>query len=275
MKKDKFVKIIAKIRNSSKIKNIVFFMFCVMFVGGYGFFLTSSFFMAGSNSHKVYSPLMDIYKLNDKEIQIVEWQYSQKQKLMEIILKINSQAYDSNNQYSVNARTKAGENLECEKIFEDPGLLVVHIKGVQKNFKELSFRVSNTQSNNSDGDELKLYTNSEMVKRVEKITDKNKNDYIRLQLQRNLQIYKEQIQQYQNQIKSTEQKIDDAQEFILTLEEKKKYQIDNDLDQTNNLINNTQLQIESYQNEIIKFNEAIEDNNNKIKKVEQLIEKVN
>lgn len=256
-------------------KNIVFFMFCVIFVGGYGFFLTSSFFMTGSNSRKVYSPLIDIYKLNDKEIQIVEWQYSREQKLMEIILKVNSQTYDSNNQYSVNARTKAGESLECEKIFEDPGLLVVHIKEVPKDFKELSFRISNTQSENSEGDELKLYTNSEMVNSVEQITDKNKNDYIRLQLQRNLQIYKDQIRQYQSQIKSTEQKIDDAKVFISTLEEKKKYQIDNDLDQTNNLINNTQLQIESYQNEIIKFKESIEDNNNKIKKVEQLIEKVN
>lgn len=268
-KKSKNV-IIRSLVNNRKIKNFVFVVFFTVFVGGYGFFFSSSYILRSQEGGKTYSNIGETYKFADREFKLVEWTYSEKQHSMEIILDILNLAYDGVDTYQVGAVDRDGEKLKVKKVIEEPTFLVVHILDIPKNFSDLSLRIA-TNTNTNDG-QLRLYTNRTEVERTDTIEELTIDRYRLVEVKNSVKGYQKENMQYQNQIEDYEQKILNANDLIKNLQKSAEIQVADDLKQTQELIKKTKEDIQKFNEEQERLKKEIDENNQMIKLAQQKLE---
>lgn len=256
--------------NNRKIKNFIFVLFFTIFIGGYGFFFSSSYILRSQEGGKTYSTVGGTYKFADREFKLVEWSYSEEQHSMEIILDILNLAYDGVDTYQIGAINRDGEKLQVKKIIEEPTLLVVHILDVPKNFSDLSLRIA-TDTNKSDG-QLRLYTNRNEVERTDNIEELSIDEYRLVEVKNSVKDYESENVQYQNQIQDYEQKKNNAADLIKNLQKSAEIQVADDLKKTQELIGQTKNDIQKFDEEIIRLKKAIEENKQKIELAQQKLQ---
>lgn len=235
----------------------------VFIVCGYIFFFLSNFIFPTPRG-TAYTQLNTKISINSTtSYTIYEWNYSPEQQKMEVVIEFTTTDYHIVNEYDFQTIIKlknSQQRLETEIVYNDDNLYIVHINDVPSEFVEVSFRLVD-----ADGNTYKNYTNNSSVDIIDNIQIEDKKSYrIRL-INNQIQSLENEIETIQNKIDENLQTIENLNQSISKIKSNQKYEIDEEISKSNNIIKN-------YQSEIEKLQKS---NEEKQKQINQLHEKIN
>lgn len=154
-----------------KKKSSFIVVFTIFAVVGYVIFLSSKLWFPTMSDLVPVTPLYEKQKVANYNLYLTAWQYADKDDAMEIILeKENSDVLDMEFSYAAVERT-AGD-LHMKVVSEEPKYVVLRITGIDKNWREVSLRVTP-----KGGDEVRFYTNKEKVEMAPSLPIKTDSGY--------------------------------------------------------------------------------------------------
>lgn len=233
-------------------------VFMAIFFFGYLFFLTSNYFMP--NSAKYYSQMHSNQVLYNRTFTLLSWIYSEAEGEMEIMFTINNLSYDGINEYNVFARDRIKGEIQSHIIVQDTDLMVVRIDEVPKSFTDILLSISLDQLD----DEIRFYTNNQMVQRVEQMPALSLNAYRIRRIELNNAYYQEEIDSYELEISETKSKLENAQKTLNDLMESVTYKTDNEIAEIQNNMSKVRSDIMSLQNSIQELELLIDEKEQQI-----------
>lgn len=256
-----------KEKQRKKPRYMMFIVFFFFFIGGYTLFFTSMFWMPDYGTAKRKTELHREIEWNNREVSLLRWEYSEKQKLMEIEIEVTNKEFDSKNKYKFSAMESSGQRLKVDKILVEPDWIIVQVRNVPKRFRELSLHMGVEHDDNEGY--VRFYTNKNDVKRVDEIRKKTKKEYMIARLEETITGYREQIQEIEKEIQNEQNAIAEIEKEILRLEAKKPYQTEEELEHTQTLIDDANYSIENSNSTIEKKYKMIEEFEARIEKTEE------
>lgn len=231
---------------------------CVVIVMGYIFFLSSNIFMTDTSSY--YTPLLTTLTGNNRHYTLQEWDYSPDDGVMEIMIGIDNQAYDSINTYSYGLYDIKYGYLQGEKAVESRDLLVLRFENIKK-FSSLSLRITVDTTDNSDitPEVVRFYNNSRQIHKVDKIEERKPYEYYILKLQRQIEVFEEDIKTYEELISDIQAQITSAENNIAELEKSKAYKTEKEIQVIDNQIGTVKSDISNFNYEIYQNQETIQE----------------
>lgn len=230
----------------SKRGTLMFRFFIFLFIGGYIFFFTSKLWMPTAGDATMLTKIGTSTTWNDREVTLLRWQYAPDQKRMEVELSVANKKFDGINSYKYEAVESNGSVLETKVIIEDPDWIIVQIEGVSKKFSEVSFRMISTEED-SNVETLKFYTNTNDVSRVDKLDVKTRNGYLVNRYEEEIANYQSEIDDLTSQISENKSQIKEIKKEISRLQSKKDYETEEEVTETNTLINEARSSMENLQ----------------------------
>lgn len=249
-------------------------VFLIFFFMGYMIFLTSYEWYPTKADLVQPTALLKETSWNNRKVTILSWDYSESQKMMEIKLDISSSALDDISTYNFKVMERNDGYQKVEKVVEQDDYVVLRITDLKKNWSEISLKMSlpdgvDLQERKLSDTELKMYTNSQDVNKVNFITDKSDQEYIIERLNDRIQEYATQIDNLQQEIESYNQTIQGIENNISGMQEKEKYQTDEQIKDTEKIIASAKSDINSLQSEITSDNNKIIEYNKRITKAQE------
>ena len=260
--------------SGEKLKNIKFIksknktnkIICIALVACifiYALFFTSNLYIKDTGKY-VVTPIGEVKTLGSKNISISKWEYSKKQKLMEISIDIKDKEYSDKNKFAFSAVTKPESKLKINKIIEESDFIVLHIENIPKDFTEISFRIKFDAPEETEV--IRFYSNINEIKLADNITAKTKVQYFidsltnaNLELEKDILKFNEEIIELGNKIVSIKQNNE-------KLEENKKFQTEEEILATDTAIRNNNTKIDESNGKIEEFKQKIKSNEEKIQK---------
>lgn len=237
--------------------NFKFFLILFLIAGGYAFFFTSTSWMPSGVAANLLTPLGEEQTWEDRTIQIIRWEYSEAQQLMEIEMDIGNQSFDGVNTYQYSAVDRSGDDLTVTPIIEEPDWVILQIKEISPSFGEMSLRVA--VPGKEEVDLLRLYTNVNDVKKVSKLTKKNRAEYRRGRFDQQIATYQDQIQKKEKQIQTLTLQNEQMQLEIERLQSGTTYQTEEQKEETENRVNGIVENQTSNQEEMEKLQAQIKE----------------
>lgn len=238
------------------------FIAVFLFIVGlsYIFFFSSKYILPNGTKYELTAMDSVSELAPDKTVTLLRWDYSEKQKLMEIELETDNQSFDGINTYSYSAvsRNAGTKSLKTETIVSTDTMQVVHILNVPSNFKEISFRMVNSDGT---GNIIKLYTNYLDVTHVDCIESRTETQYRIMRLQSDIKECEATIAELESENAELEKTNENIVKTNESLEADKRYQTDVQIAETDKKI---QENLRTSENNVKK----IEDN--KVLQQEQL-----
>ena len=237
-------------------------LFLFFFVGGYFLFFTSKSWLLTDSDLISATKLHSVISFQDRDISIGRWDYSESQHMMEVEISIYNHSVDGIDKYNFTCLEKSSGYLDVIPVLEDPDLIVLQIKRVPSDFKEISIHFS---LSGNESDITKFYTNYHAVNYVNTINTNSDQEYRIIYLDGLIDGYNIQIKELENQKKDLQEKITNIQKNISDLEDRKIYQTtqqqedtDMQISQSESEIENLEKQSETLQNDIDEYSERIE-----------------
>jgi hypothetical protein len=255
----------------NKWNELYFGIIIFLFIAGYTFFFTSSYWMPQSSDAKAFTHLGEAQEWEAREVSVIRWDYSEEQELMEVELDITNKAYDGINKYKYSAITKSGEQLEVKAVVEEDNWVILHLSNVPERFREISLRMD--MDDYSD-DTLKLYTNVNKVSKVSKIEEKSVQEYKLLKLENQKKLCEKEIKALEKKISDSNNKVKNIESEIERLEGLKAYQTSKEQENTDYAINEANSQIEIEKGLVEDYGSQIQEFREKIKILDEEIANV-
>lgn len=259
----------AKYEFKKKKGNLKFYLILFLIAGGYLFFFSSLTWMPAGTNSEMLTPLGEEQEWAERTIEIVRWDYSESQELMEIEMDIKNNTFDGVNCYTYSAIDRAGDTLTVQKIIEEPDWVVVQIKGVTSSFGEVSFRIDIPEK--KEIDTLRLYTNKNSVRGVNKLEIKDRNGYRKGRFELQIAEYKKEIQQKEKQMNTIVSQNEQMQLEIERLQNESQYQTEEQKEETNARITEITGKMTSNQEETENLQKDIEECRKRIALAEKQI----
>lgn len=234
--------------------NANYFVFIIIALAGYIFFYSSSFWWPSSNS-EYFTPLNEQITWQNRIFIIRNWSYSADQNLMELELDIQNNNFDGKNIYEISAMTPGLEELEVKEVISEPTMIVLHICEIPDDWEAISVHIS--LQDPGEKDLLKLYTNNQLVQRVEQINVLDKNGYLRQRIQRDLETSEQELLDLQRKQTDQEEKIQECEILLDSLYQRKKISIGEELTNLNEQITQTEKSLKDLEDELLIIKEDI------------------
>lgn len=228
----------------------------IFFVVGYGFFFTSKFWCDDTGDLKSATRISSVRNWEDRSVQLLSWNYSERQQEMEVQVMIDNQSYDGINTYDISALEKTKGFLNTEVIINEDGFYVVRITDIPKKWNQISFRINLPNDNSST---CKLYTNKEEVAYVDTIEDKTYNQYMNERLDSVIDTYYAMIENLQDDISEQNTLIENCNADIEKLQAEKEFQTPKQIEKTDRQIADAKNTIATAQTAISSDNSNIEE----------------
>lgn len=264
--------ILRVLQKERKKKNALLNMFLFIYAFGYLIFLTSNSWYPTHSDMVEATEFYKEYQWNDRKVILDDWDYSENQQLMEIKIEIQNTSFDGVDKYEYEALDRKKGYFEVKPVLEDEDYVVLHIIGVNKNWSEISLRISMPEKKEKGSTEisaLKLYTNVEKVNTVQKIKDKSENQYYAERINEKIQNYEDIISELTEENLEYQSKIKQAKENISRLDSEKEYQTEKEIKETEEQISKAKMEIETMQTDVNANNEEIEEYQERIKNSEE------
>lgn len=240
---------------------VFFAMIFIFFFGGYAFFLTSTWWMPPNDQGRVKTELnQELNWLDKRKVTLIRWDYSENQRLMEIEMEINNLSFDGVNTYKYAAVERNKGNLQVKTILEEPDWIILQLTDVPKKFSDIAVQITNPDN----GDFFSVYTNMQEVDRVEQISEKDRNGYLQLKYEHQIQAYEEKNKSLQKSAIEEEKAIKEITEEKNNLEKKAEYQTERQKQETANAILDAESKIQESKNKITEYKEEAQENQNRI-----------
>ncbi len=238
-------------------RNTFFAVLGTFLLGGYLFFFTSNMIFPNHTKYMFTPPGQVANFSSTRTVTLERWNYSPAQKIMELIVTMENNDFDSNNEYQsscvINVKGKEYQAV-MTPIINEENYYVMQIKNVPNNFSQATLQIK--IKNDDTSKTVKLYTNQDEIKLVDNITAKTKNEYVKEQTQDNMKQYKAVIVELQNKNDEILIQISNIKTANQKLEDDKKYQTENEIAETNQKINRNNSEMKKLQ-ENIKANEGL------------------
>lgn len=248
--------------------NFPLFFVVFFFVGGYLFFFSSNYWMPANLSAKLQTELRENITWGERTLQIRRWDYCEADEVMEVELDVANNSYDGKNHYIYTAVSRSNNNLTVETMIEDSDWIVLRIAGVNKDFGEVSLRLDKDKK---ETDTLRLYTNVNVVNRVQSLTKRDRTGYMVLRMETDKVAYEKENTSLEKQIRELSEKNARMQEEIEHLHSKTSYQTEEQKQETDDRIKEIQLSMTENQDSILSLTEKIEENKKRIALLEKQI----
>lgn len=213
--------------------------FLVIFIAGYVFFFSSSVWMPIPYEGVTVTPYGTGIEQNDRTVMIDNWTYSEADKKMEITISIEDLSLDGIKSYVWQVRTPQ-EYLKTKVIIDTPEFVVIHVENIPRRWAELALIMNispEEQQKNSDFSELRLYTSDLYVNKVEHITEKSLDEYLKVARTDRIASYKNQLAEKMEEKKRIEDGIKVANDKISELEKSLDFKTEEEQETTLNNIN--------------------------------------
>ncbi len=238
-------------------RNTFFAVLGTFLLGGYLFFFTSNMIFPNHTKYMFTPPGQVANFSSTRTVTLERWNYSPTQKIMELIVTMENNDFDSNNEYQsscvINVKGKEYQAV-MTPIINEENYYVMQIKNVPNNFSQATLQIK--IKNDDTSKTVRLYTNQDEIKLVDNITAKTKNEYVKEQTQDNMKQYKAVIVELQNKNDEILIQISNIKTANQKLEDDKKYQTENEIAETNQKINRNNSEMKKLQ-ETIKANEGL------------------
>lgn len=236
-------KIAIKKKNRFKsVYNRYMLFFIFFFIAGYAFFFSTKVWY-DDTSELVTATKMNAVKVwNERNVQLLNWEYSDRQRMMEIQLSIVNKSYDGKDTYVFKALEKKKGYLTTEVVMNESGFFVIRIRDVPNKWSQIALFVDFEEETL---DYCKFFTNKVDVARVERITDHTYNEYMILRLDSQISMYEEKIASLEKDIEKQNQLIQNCKVDIENYQAEKEFQTKKEQDETDRLIMEVQRKISS------------------------------
>ncbi len=249
------------ILSREKVKNTIFTVFLSVVVIGYLIFFLSPIYMPTDYEKYKTTPLNEVLELNSKrKFTLLRWDYSESQRLMELEMDVDNSDFSSKETLNFSAKTRPSEKVKVETIVNEDSYLVFQISDIPEDFKQVSFWISLSDS----GKLLRLYSNINDINKVDHIESLTKEEYLYNRLNRNIVTYQENIEKYENDIKTKQALIDRATAKNSELETNKEFMTDTEIEEVNQKILDNESLISDTEKEIEVLRRNILEEQNKI-----------
>lgn len=244
-------------------KNHFLKAFILVFIGGYIFFFTSNMWFPSGNKFINATKKNIPQSWEEREVTLLSWNYSKEQQLMEVQLDLKNKSFDGITEYRFSALDRKKGKFKIEPIIQADNFIVLQIKGVNKGWTEISLRI-NMPNEVKDASTLKLYTNKNQINKVSLIKTKTEKQYMVDRITGNIASYEKQITTWNKDNESLQKQIDNYNEDINKLEESKRYQTEQEMKDTEVLINQAKTNIDTCRKGIDDNYKLIEEYNLRI-----------
>lgn len=269
---------IKEVSNISK-SSIVYYIAVCFIVGGIGFFYNSNAIF-DKESDLVSTPLFEKQNIGSSAtIDLRSRKYNPMTHTVEFMFTVENQdniMADIQNMkldFGIREKSNPTEKIEVKKRQLDSKNYVVIAK-VPKKWTVLSVAVGD-QSINIDGKETDLfqssatrfYSNINNINKDYKLKEKTTNEYLADTSENEIKIIDKEIESLYKKIEKVKKDITNTKDTIDNIEESKKYQIETELEISNNEIESLKLTIEKSNEEIENYKQEILKKGNKIEKL--------
>ena len=228
-------------------KNLTLKVVVVAIICFYSFFLTSRYTL-GPGKLK--------YDFAKKELQscsltVSSWTFSERQKLMEVILAIEDCYIIPELIISTSAKGFITVNqVESEIVAIGTDICVIHIK--TSGFIEVVLRITDSIS-----EDISFYNNESDIVRVDSIEEKTLNEYRIMDREARIANNISEIENIKTEIESLTKSISDYNESINNIQKRKTYLSSQQIREADREISNIQLNIQNAQESITKNKDLI------------------
>lgn len=240
--------------------------FLLVFFLGYFFFFTSKIWMPAPYEGVEVTPFGTAIEGNDRTVTIDNWTYSKEDKKMEVIISIENMSIDGIESYKWNIKS-ASANFPVKLIIETDKLVVLQISDVPRRWTELALtmNVKDKDINKVERfDEIKIYTNDKLVKKVSHIRKKSLKEYEKEATQSRIESYQEQLRDKQSEQRKAKIERDTTIEKMKDLKEEMDFQTELEQQDTQDKINTFMNEKDSLDNKINENEKIIQDLKEKI-----------
>lgn len=249
--------------------NFMFLLILFLIAGGYAFFFTSTSWMPSGAAATLLTPLGEEQTWEERTFQIIRWEYSEVQQMMEIEMDIANQSFDGVNTYEYSAVDRTGDDLSVTAVIEEPDWAILQIQGISPSFGEISLRVA--IPGKDELNPLRLYTNVNDVKKVEKLTKKDRTGYRRGRFEQQIETYQKEIQKKEKRIQTLTLQNEQMQLEINRLQGDTAYQTEEQKEETESRVNEIAGNQTSNQEEMEKLQAQIKELQDRIQLIEKQI----
>lgn len=257
--------------NRRRTKTLYFILIFAVFIGGYGFFFTSMWWMPTGGNGTMQTEINEELQWSEgRQIRIIRWEYSEEQKLMEVELVIDNTSFDGVNSYEYAAAERNKGDLEIKTILEEPDWVILRIENVPRKFSDIVVHVIHPES----GDYFSVYTNVNAVSRVNRIEAKDRDGYLLARYDNEMEGYQDEIEKLQENIQEARKSINTVTQEKELLETKKEYQTESEKEQTENAVLDADSQIEELNGSITDWQAEINEYQERIRNLEKKKESI-
>ena len=241
--------------------NVLLSILIIIFLIGYTVFFTSRLWMGTSGELIDPTKFYISQTADDRDITLYRWNYSQKQKLMEIDVEIINNSLNTDSEYEFSATDRNKGKIDSKISYSNDNFFSLRLTDVPRDWSEISLKISKADSQDVL---IKLYTNKESCKEITEIDELNGNEYMIRHFNDIKEFLQLQIDEENNQIISNNEEISGINKQI------KKYK-DDESYQTNKEKETTNQKISSLENSIKTLNEKNDLANQNIKEYQNRI----
>lgn len=249
-------------------KNREIMIFLLIFIGGQFLFLTSKNWFPNGADYRTANAIYSSKISENIKFTLIRWDYSLEEKSMEIEIGISNNSLQDNVTYEYEALTKDYSKVDMEIKAEKEDFIVVRLYKIPKKWKEMIFCIDIIK-NGESGDRVKFYTNDESIKEIEKIETYSEKEYYENYLQSLISEQTKIIENYEKENKEKSKKQKDYAARILNLQKSKEFQTEDEISNTEGLINEAAKNINQLEEEKKSNVQMMKKCSEKIKKLEE------
>lgn len=253
----------------SKSKGLVVLL--AVFLGGYAFFFSSNLWMPPSGNATKQSPLNREMEWEGRMVTLLRWEYAKDEHKMEVELAIENMSFDGITAYTYYALDSSNRKLKVTPVLEDSDYVVLQLTGISSRWSEVSLRIELPE--NAGGTEeastLRLYTNVVDVQTVEKLPVLTRKGYLMKRLEEQVAHYEEEIKVLWQEIQSQGEYQENCEEEIQRLTGNKKYQTEEEIAETDRLIQTARQKTEASKESVHQLEKSIAELQEKIEKTNE------
>lgn len=207
-----------------------------------------------------------------RTLTLIRWEYSEKQKEMQVQFRIENNAFDGKDTYDFAAVDRNRGTLDAVSTYQDSEILVVTIKDVPEKWSTISLRVALNHDDPNTDYIFKLYGNDKNIKNVSRIEHLSKNGYYILDAQAGIEELEKEIKLEKKEIEKNQNSIKELSEAITAKTDAMRYMTKQEKEETQITIESLKGSSEAHQTDITEHEGNIEEYEKRIKKLNEKIQ---
>ncbi|BDU93152.1 coiled-coil domain-containing protein [Clostridium perfringens] len=261
--KGKKEKLEAKIKYKKTYK---YYFFCFFFIFGYTIFFSSGYIFNTQNSAKS-TPIGVENKMNNSIVKLTSEKYNPNIGLLQVNLNVEKTKilFENNIELSAIEKKDVNKELPLKTIRLNENQYVALIK-VPDKWANVAIQVKEKDIEKSSS--IKIFIDKKLCVKDDNLKELSKKDYLIENVDIEITDVEKEINEYKNEIEKNNKIISKTEQEIRSLEGNKKYEIEEDVNKTNQ-------KVESLKSEVKSLNENNEELKKKINTANEKINKLN